>query len=85
MEIAKLYLLTQEREVATTAEEKKDLDKQIAAIKYNMERTIAVYGMINVRTDGQKVIIAQKKEKKGGGFIIYELHPNQNGELVFNG
>ncbi len=31
------------------------------------ERVVTVYGMINVRTDGEKVIIAQKLERKAAG------------------
>jgi beta-lactamase superfamily II metal-dependent hydrolase len=81
-DIAELYKLTEKRKVATTAD-KAVLDKQIAAIKYDMERVIAVYGLINVRTDGEKVIIAQKKEERGAGFIIYELHPDENGKLYY--
>jgi hypothetical protein len=29
-----------------------------------LERSIAVYGMINVRTDGEKAIVAQKLERR---------------------
>jgi len=38
-------------------------------------RTVTVYGMINVRTDGEKVIIAQKLEKPGSSknWDIYKL------------
>ncbi|MFD1257040.1 ComEC/Rec2 family competence protein [Mucilaginibacter terrae] len=81
-DIAELYKLIEERKVAAD-DDKPGLDKKIAAIKYNMERVIAVYGMINVRTDGEKVIIAQKKEERGGGFIIYELHPGLDGKLFY--
>lgn len=31
------------------------------------ERVVIVYGMINVRTDGEKVIVAQKLERKAAG------------------
>ncbi|WP_331145545.1 ComEC/Rec2 family competence protein [Hymenobacter sp.] len=39
-----------------------------------LERSIAVYGMINVRTDGERVIIAQKLEKPGSGGRKYDIH-----------
>ncbi|SDX06434.1 Metal-dependent hydrolase, beta-lactamase superfamily II [Lutibacter oricola] len=77
--LANLY---KKRKAASTSERKK-INSKIDNIKYQIQRNIAVYGMINVRTDGEKVIIAQKKEAKGAGFIIYELHPNSNGELEF--
>ncbi|MGH2667460.1 ComEC/Rec2 family competence protein, partial [Flavobacterium sp.] len=40
------------------------------------ERLVTVYGMINVRTDGEKVIIAQKLEAPAtrGSWDIHELH-----------
>ena len=47
-----------------TGAEKAEISKQITAIKQDMERSVAVYGMIGVRTDGKRAIIAQKKEKK---------------------
>jgi beta-lactamase superfamily II metal-dependent hydrolase len=39
------------------------------------ERVVTVYGMINVRTDGEKVIVAQKLERKASGrdWDIHEL------------
>ena len=42
-----------------------DLKEFTAAKK--KERTVTVYGMINLRTDGNKAIIAQKLEKKAKG------------------
>lgn len=43
------------------------------------ERVVTVYGMINVRTDGEKVIIAQKLEKpaSGRGWDIHKLEWNE--------
>lgn len=80
--VAELYLLGQERKGASPARIL-EIDKRISELKYNMERVIAVYGMINVRTDGEKLIIAQKKEAKGAGFIIYKLEPDEKGKLVY--
>ena len=44
-----------------------------------LERTVTVYGMINVRTDGEKVIIAQKLEKPASGrnWDIHKLEWNK--------
>ena len=46
--------------------------KNISAQK-KRERVVTVYGMINVRTDGDKVIIAQKLEKPGTG-TNWDIH-----------
>lgn len=63
--------------------EKKELLEKKKTLKYKMERNVAVYGMINLRTDGKRIIIAQKKEQKGAGFIIHKLGQDKNGEIVF--
>ena len=43
------------------------------------ERVVTVYGMINVRTDGEKVIVAQKLEKpaKDRNWDIHKLEWNE--------
>jgi beta-lactamase superfamily II metal-dependent hydrolase len=55
------------------------LDKQL-------EKAVTVYGMISLRTDGQKVIIAQKLEKKAAshGYDIHMLEwkPGNGGFVV---
>ena len=47
-----------------------------------LERVVTVYGMINVRTDGQKAIIAQKLEKVVGStkWDIHKLEWNEQKE-----
>ena len=52
--------------------ELKDMD--ISAQK-KKERVVTVYGMINVRTDGEKVVIAQKLESaaKGRNWDIHRM------------
>jgi len=82
-DLEKLSDLYNERKKASTEAAQKEITKKINGIKAEIERNIAVYGMINVRTDGKKVIIAQKKERKGAGFIIHKLEPNAQGELEF--
>jgi len=77
--LSRLY----KKRVDASSEEKKKITKQIDKLKYQIQRNIAVYGMIGIRTDGEKVIITQKKEQKSAGFIVYELHQNNNGELEF--
>jgi len=39
--------------------------------------------MIAVRTDGERILIAQKKERKSSGFEIFMISPDKNGELAF--
>ena len=49
-------------------------------------RSVAVYGMIGVRTDGEKVLIAQKLEQPGSGGRKWELHvlsPDDQGRLQY--
>jgi hypothetical protein len=47
-----------------SAAESRDLQKSIEELIKRRERSVAVYGMITVRTDGEKMIITQKMEKK---------------------
>ena len=49
-------------ELARSGKEFVDLSKQ-KETDATLERVVTVYGMINVRTDGEKVIIAQKLER----------------------
>ncbi len=48
-------------------------------------RTVAVYGMINLRTDGKKIVIAQKLEQKAtrGEWDYYCLEPGATGVLEY--
>jgi hypothetical protein len=58
------------------------LDKEIS----KLERSIAVYGMINLRTDGQKVVLAQKLEQprsKADKWDIHQLEPGPDGRLRY--
>lgn len=67
---------------ATRAALNTKLDKQLAAI----ERSVAVYGMITLRTDGTKVLMAQKLEAprpNGQEFDTQFLVPDSAGRLVY--
>ena len=73
-----------DKETAPAKKEKikKQIDKQLGRI----ERSITVYGMINLRTDGDKVIIAQKLEKKASNarkWDIHKLEPGPDGRLRY--
>jgi hypothetical protein len=82
-EIQKLY---QERDDARTAEEIEEVQAEIAKAFARMERSVAVYGLINLRTDGQKVLLAQKLERPGSGrreFDVSLLEPDATGALHY--
>ncbi|MES2796612.1 MAG: MBL fold metallo-hydrolase [Bacteroidota bacterium] len=66
-----------------TAELKNQLKIQIAKIESKIERNVAVYGMINLRTDGNKIMIAQKKEQKDAGYIYWLLELNEHNKLEY--
>lgn len=71
---------------ASEQRKKKRLEKQFDKILASIDRSIAVYGAINVRTDGRKVVIAQKLERprsKSKKWDIYRLEPAGNGPLRF--
>jgi beta-lactamase superfamily II metal-dependent hydrolase len=49
---------------ADTDQKKKQLEKRKEELLLKLGRTIETFGMINVRTDGEKVMIAQKLEQR---------------------
>ena len=51
---------------AQTAPEKKRLTDKADKFKKQLDRSVATYGAINLRTDGKKVVVAQKIEKSRG-------------------
>lgn len=60
----------------------KSLEKSLQVI----ERSVASYGMINLRTDGKRMIIAQRLEKKRSSSVRWDLHrfsPDARGRLVY--
>ncbi len=61
---------------ASSDREKKKIEKQMQTKK---DRNVAVYGMITLRTDGEKVVLAQKLEVPGGQDKKWDIH-----ELRFN-
>jgi hypothetical protein len=62
------------------------LRKAVDAIKRQLDRSVAVYGAINLRTDGRRVVVAQKLEATRGRnkqWDIYQMIPDDSGQLVF--
>lgn len=76
------------RELANAASEskRKDLQKQLDRTYRKLERSVAVYGMISLRTDGRKVVIAQKLEQARSAakkWDIHQLKPGPDGRLEY--
>lgn len=63
-------------EQATSSAQKKKIQKEMERKK---DRNVAVYGMITLRTDGEKVVLAQKLESPGGNDKKWDIH-----ELKYN-
>jgi hypothetical protein len=61
---------------ATSERAKRKLEKEMQEKK---DSNVAVYGMITLRTDGEKVVVAQKFEIPGGNGKKWDIH-----ELYFN-
>lgn len=75
------------KEFLERAKKKKDNNKPATKTPpLTKERLVTVYGMINVRTDGEKVIIAQKLEQPASG-RNWDIHPlewdDQKKEFVY--
>lgn len=78
-------LFTQ-RAAAETFEERDRVQKRIDEVLATLERSVAVYGMITLRTDGHNVILAQKLEKpRSGSGEEFDIHriERTNGELAY--
>ncbi|HEY7875380.1 MAG TPA: MBL fold metallo-hydrolase [Actinomycetota bacterium] len=78
--------LFDEREQVTDDLQRKALTEKIHVALAQIERSIAVYGLINVRTDGERVVLAQKLEKPAPGGKKWDLHrlePDAAGDLRY--
>ena len=61
-------------ELARSGKEFIELEKLDLSAQKKKERVVTVYGMINVRTDGNRVIFAQKLEKKSQSGETWDIH-----------
>ena len=61
-------------ELARSGKEYLKLDELDLSAQKKKERVVTVYGMINVRTDGNRVIFAQKLEKKSQSGETWDIH-----------
>ena len=57
------------------------MEKHLSVI----QRSVANYGMINVLTDGQKMVVAQRLERrsKSKRWDIYQFESDSRGRLAF--
>ena len=70
-----------------SASETKRLQREIEKLIRRKKRAVAVYGMITVRTDGEKMIMTQKLEKKrfttGEKWDIHRFETLDDGQLHY--
>jgi beta-lactamase superfamily II metal-dependent hydrolase len=66
-------LVARLKKALTPAEEKK-VNSSIASLKKSLERSIAVYGAINLRTDGARAVVAQKIEKPRNPQAAWDIY-----------
>jgi len=83
-ELKRLRKEIEEHPTATKADRrrKERLQKSFDALVDTIDRSVAVYGAINVRTDGRRVVLAQKLERprsKGKKWDIYRIEPQGDG------
>jgi len=88
--LEKIARLRQQLTQAATVEKLRELltvyDTQVQELE---KRNVTVYGAINLRTDGQKVVLAYKLEEKRQNrntlteWDLYRLEPDAAGQLVF--
>jgi beta-lactamase superfamily II metal-dependent hydrolase len=70
---------------AATDEERDRAQAKFEEKIAELDRSVAVYGAINLRTDGEKVVLAYKLERStpARGWDIYQLEPDAEGRLGY--
>lgn len=74
-----LDLLNKQLKAEENEQVKAEIQKKIDQFWASLERNVAVYGAIVLRTDGKKIIMAQKKEQKDAGYIYWKIEKDHNG------
>jgi beta-lactamase superfamily II metal-dependent hydrolase len=61
------------------------IDRKIEKLLEKIDRTVTVYGLINLRTDGERVVLAQKLEQGAprGEWDFYVLAPDADGRIRY--
>jgi beta-lactamase superfamily II metal-dependent hydrolase len=83
---ARINALVAKKLAATTDAERDAVQVELDAALATLERSVAVYGLINVRTDGTKAILAQKLERPRPNkdeWDVHRLEPDANGLLRY--
>ncbi|HEX2183412.1 MAG TPA: hypothetical protein VHH10_14110, partial [Rubrobacteraceae bacterium] len=84
---AKITELTVLRDREDDEQERARLEEQIETLRdENRQTIVTVYGMINLRTDGERVVLAQKLERPGSGGREWDIHllePDADGNLRY--
>ena len=79
-------LITKLNEAQTDSEREAAQEKLDAALA-RLERSVAVYGLINLRTDGVRAILAQKLERPRAPtkeeWDVHRLEPDGNGAVQY--
>jgi hypothetical protein len=73
-------------EEATTDEARTAAQKKLDEALATLERSVAVYGLINLRTDGTKALLAQKLERRRPNkdeWDVHRLEPDSTGALRY--
>lgn len=84
--MARIDELLQAAKAARSEADEAMLRTKAAALRGELDRSVAVYGAINVRTDGERVVIAQKLEStrtKSREWDLYRLERDASGELAY--
>jgi len=68
------YYINALQDNTLTDKKRKNFEKKLEGLLENIERSVAVYGMINVRTDGEQVIICQKLESPRSKSQKWDIH-----------
>ena len=84
---AEIERLIQERIDAGTDVEREAAQRRLSEALARLERSVAVYGLINLRTDGTKVLLAQKLERPRPStkeeWDVHLLEPGRSGALEY--
>lgn len=69
----------------TDAAAKQKVQKKIDDLLETLDRSVAVYGAINLRSDGRRIVMAQKVEEGTDKktWDVYRLERNTAGELIY--
>ena len=71
---------------APVGEKKAKAEAKLEKLMKALDRSVAVYGAINLRTDGKKILMAQRVEKAKGvsrKWDTYQIEPDHNGILRY--